>query len=76
MSWESSSSLIIVIFLALFIHRFNMDIAAGDTAYSRGTGACEIKLILVCYNLLNLLVGIASLSNLLPSLAITVFFFL
>lgn len=42
-----------------------MDIVASDTSYSRGTGACEMKLILISYSLLNLLVGIASLSDLL-----------
>lgn len=61
--WESSYSLIVGDFLALLIHWFRMDFVASNPAYSHGTGGCEMKLILTCYNLLNLLVRIASLWN-------------
>lgn len=60
-SWENSCSLIVVIFLALFIRCFHMDFVASDTTDSYGTGAREMKLILICRNLLNLLMRIVRL---------------
>lgn len=73
--WKTSYSLIVVIFLALFIHCFHMDFVASDTADSHGTGGCEMKLILICCNLLNLFMRIASLWNHLHHEPLVAFFF-